>query len=153
MLHHLHPTCLPAGGATPMARWDSEDRWCLGWCFCVKCVRAQRSLGSIVEPRSTRAGDAPDQELHCGAPDSTQPAVLWPPRQLMQRAAEARTSEPAGAFHVSLDHYQSDGIKKDYTECKICVAKEIIFFCCCWTSTNDRSFSIDRQRCPFLFTG
>lgn len=101
MLHHLHPTCVPAGGATSTARRDSEDSWFLDWCFCLECVRAQRSLGSIVEPRSARAGDAPDQELLPGARDPTQPAVLRPLCQLMQRAAEARTSQPAGAFHVS----------------------------------------------------
>lgn len=70
------------------------------------CVRAQRSLGSIVEPRSARAGDAPDQELLAGAPDPAQPAVLRPLCQLMQRAAEARTGQPAGAFHVSSHQWQ-----------------------------------------------
>lgn len=106
MLHHLHPTCVPAGGALPEARWECEDRCRLDWCFCVKWGRAQRSLGSIVEPRSTRAGDAPDQELLGGAPHPTQPAVLWPLCQLMQRAAEARTGQHAGAFHVSSAQYQ-----------------------------------------------
>lgn len=60
-----------------------------------------------MEPRSAWAGGAPDQELLPGALDPTQPAVLRPLCQLMQRAAEARTSQPAGAFHVSSHQYQS----------------------------------------------
>lgn len=54
-----------------------------------------------MEPRSAWAGDAPDQELLPGAPHPTQPAVLRPVCQLMQRADEARTGQPDGAFHVS----------------------------------------------------
>lgn len=74
--------------------------------LCSVCVRAQRSLGSIVEPQSARApglrvGDAPHQELLSGAADSAQPALLRPLRQLLQRAAEDGTGHPAGTFHVS----------------------------------------------------
>lgn len=70
------------------------------------CAWGRRSLGSIVEPESARApslraGEAPNQELLCGATDPAQPPAVRPVGERFQWAADGWTCDSAGPFHVS----------------------------------------------------